>query len=251
MLEQWDHHTKILFVAIKVHLPRRMPKYPKCSLMLIKYVQDKITPLLQVTPNNDQQASWDERVERFEGGQEEKSGKEVNLVYFFALWTRSLYRAHPEMMQKLHEAVARDNSVSEAYIPSEQSNFYYLSRNQPVDLTFAVLVIRVILLRARPTVAQSLYTRCLVKWTYTYWNGWNLFWICFRCLKRNYRANAWGTVYPFCLINSMSCVVRGKTGNGPRPRRKLTDAVGYHTSSLTFGFNLLHISWYMCKIKDI
>ena len=95
-------------------------------------------------------------MERFEGGQEEKSGKEVNLVYFFALWTRSLYRAHPEMMQKLHEVVERDNSVSEAYIPSEQSNFYYLSRNQPVDLTFAVLVIRVMLLRARPTVAQSL-----------------------------------------------------------------------------------------------
>ena len=84
--------------------------------MLIKYVQDKIMPLLQVTPNNDQQASWDERVERFEGGQEEKS----------------------------------------AYIPSEQSNFYYLSRNEPVDLTFAVLVIRAMLLRARPTVVQSL-----------------------------------------------------------------------------------------------
>ena len=133
-----------------------MPKYPKCNVMLIKYVQDKIMPLLQVTPNNDQQASWDERVERFEGGQEEKSGKEVNLVYFFALWTRSLYRAHPEMMQKLHEAAARDNSVSTAYVPSDQSNFYYLQNNKPVDLTFAVLVIRAMLLRARPTVAQSL-----------------------------------------------------------------------------------------------
>jgi hypothetical protein len=133
-----------------------MPKYPKCSVMLIQYVQDKITPLLQVTPNNDQQASWDERVERFEGGQEEKSGKEGNLVYFFALWTQSLYIAHPEMMQKLHREVARDNSVSEAYIPSEQSNFYYLSRNEPVDLTFAVLVIRAMLLRERPAVAQSL-----------------------------------------------------------------------------------------------
>ena len=93
-----------------------MPKYPKCNVMLIKYVQDKIMPLLQVTPNNDQQASWDERVERFEDGQEEKS----------------------------------------AYNPSEQSNFYYLSRNEPVDLTFAVLVIRAMLLRARPTVVQSL-----------------------------------------------------------------------------------------------
>ena len=124
--------------------------------MLIKYVQDKITPLLQVTPNNYEQDTWDERVEMFEGGQEEPYGKEVNLVYFFALWTRSLYRAHPEMMQKLHESVARDNSVSAAYVPSDQSNFYYLQMNQPVDLTFAVLVIRAMLLRARPTVAQSL-----------------------------------------------------------------------------------------------
>ena len=133
-----------------------MPKYPKCSVMLIKYVHDKITPLLQVTPNNDQQDTWDERVEYFEGGQEEPSGKEVNLVYFFAWWTQSLYRAHPEMMQKLHEAVARDNSVSAAYVPSDKSNFYYLQWNQPVDLTFAVLVIRAMLLRARPAVAQSL-----------------------------------------------------------------------------------------------
>ena len=133
-----------------------MPMYPKCSEMLIKYVQDKITPLLEITPNDYEQDTWDERVQYFEGGREEPSGKEVNLVYFFALWTRSLYRAHPEMMQRLHEAVARDNSVSEAYIPSEQSNFYYLSRNDPVDLTFAVLVIRAMLLRARPTVAQSL-----------------------------------------------------------------------------------------------
>ena len=81
--------------------------------MLIKYVQDKNTPLLQVTPNNEQQMCWDERVEMFEGGQEESDGKEVNLVYFFALWTRNLYRFHPEMMQKIHKAVARDNSVSE------------------------------------------------------------------------------------------------------------------------------------------
>ena len=143
-------------VVIKAHILQHMPKYPKCSVMLIKYVQDKIMPLLQVTANKYEQVTWDERVQYFEDGQEEPSGKEVNLVYFFALWTRSLYRAHPEMMQKLHEAVARDNSVSAAYIPSDQSNFYYLQRNQPVDLTFALLVIRAMLLRARPTVTQSL-----------------------------------------------------------------------------------------------
>ena len=115
-------------VVIKAHILQHMPKYPKCSVMLIKYVQDKIMPLLQVTANKYEQVTWDERVQYFEDGQEEPSGKEVNLVYFFALWTRSLYRAHPEMMQKLHEAVARDNSVSAAYVPSDQSNFYYLQR---------------------------------------------------------------------------------------------------------------------------
>ena len=133
-----------------------MPKYPNCSMILIKYVQDKITPLLRVTPNNDEQDTWDEQVEYFEGVQEAPSGKEVNLVYFFARWTRNLYEDHPEMMQKLHDAVARDNSVSTAYVPSDQSNFYYLQNKKPVDLTFAVLVIRAMLLRARPAVAESL-----------------------------------------------------------------------------------------------
>ena len=64
---------------------KHMPKYPNCNVMLIKYVQDKITPLLQVIQNNDKQDTWDERVQYFEGGREEPSGKEVNLVYFFEL----------------------------------------------------------------------------------------------------------------------------------------------------------------------
>ena len=60
----------------------KKPKYPNCSMMLIKYVQDKITPLLQVTQNNDEQDTWDEQVEYFEGVQEAPDGKEVNLVFF-------------------------------------------------------------------------------------------------------------------------------------------------------------------------
>lgn len=130
--------------------------YPKCSEMLIQYVQAEITPLLEVTPNNSEQDTWDEQVDYFRGVREEPWGKEVNLVYFFAWWTQNLYEDHPEMMQKLHSAVARDNSVSTAYVPSEQSTFYYLRNKRTVDLTFVVFVLRAMLLRARPGVAQSL-----------------------------------------------------------------------------------------------
>ena len=68
-----------------------MPKYPKCIVMLIKYVQDKITPLLQVTPNNYEQDTWDEQVDYFRGVRKELWGKEVNLVHYFVSETSFFY----------------------------------------------------------------------------------------------------------------------------------------------------------------
>lgn len=111
----------------------------------MEYVKIKLTPALRgIDGWADELQFWEEA--EYEG---------LNLVECFARWTEYLYQDNPYLMQQLHNEAARDNSVAVAYYPPENSTFYFTYAKQRHDLTFAVLVIRGMMLRARPAVADS------------------------------------------------------------------------------------------------
>jgi hypothetical protein len=141
---------------------KHMNVYPNCSALLIEYVEKKLAPLLQSDQKfreHDEKMSWDEQVAYFDGVQENMSGRDVNLVYFFAHWTQYLFDDYPALMQTLHDEVAKNNSVPVAYHPNKKSSFYVWYARGEVDLTFTVFVIRAMMLKARPAVAESLPVR--------------------------------------------------------------------------------------------
>jgi hypothetical protein len=58
-------------------------------------------------------------------------------------------------MQVLWNEVARENGVEVAMLAPKESTFYFTYAKQQHDMTFAALVIRCVLLKARPEVAES------------------------------------------------------------------------------------------------
>ena len=112
--------------------------YPNCSVLLMRYVQTELLPHFRGNKefeSNDEIDAWDEEVEYFDGIQKPLNDHDINLVYYFAFWTQSLRKTYPE------------------------SNFsveYGKYSKTKVNLTFTVLVIRAMLLKARPVVAESL-----------------------------------------------------------------------------------------------
>ena len=134
-----------------------MSTYPRCGALLKHYVKMKLTPALQgIQDWAEELMCWEEKVE--EG---------ANLLEFFARWTEFLYLDNRDLMQQLHSEAARENSVAVAYFTPASSTFYCTSANQRFDLTFAVLVIRGMMLSARPAVAASVplpVNRALLSW---------------------------------------------------------------------------------------
>ena len=129
---------------------KHMKIYPNCSVLLMKYVQTELLPHFRGNKefeSNDEIDAWDEEVEYFDGIQKPLNDHDINLVYYFAFWTQSLRKTYPEYMQILISDVAHENSIS------EYAGKY---RKMKVNLTFSVLVIRAMLLKARPVVAESL-----------------------------------------------------------------------------------------------
>jgi hypothetical protein len=125
----------------------------------MKYVQTELLPHFRGNKEferNGEIDTWDEEVEYFEGRQEPLKKYDINLVYFFAYWTQTLRETYPDYMQRLISAVAHENSISDY---ADSSNFfveYGKYNKRKCNLTFTVLVIRAMLLKARPVVAESL-----------------------------------------------------------------------------------------------
>ncbi len=120
-------------------------KYPRCGALLAEYVKVKLAPVMRgIKDWTEEWMAWEEA---------EEDGKD--LVKFFARWTECLYEDHPERMRTLHDAAARENGVEVAYVAPAESTFYFVYGKQRFDLTFAVLVIRAMMLQARPAVADS------------------------------------------------------------------------------------------------
>ena len=150
------------------HIRKHMPMYPNCSTLLIEYVDSELASVFRNVPNwSDEYIAWEEQVEYFEGKQEEPYGRTVNLVYFFAYWTNFLGQDFPTSVKNLYDKVAHETSITTTYHPDNISTFYVSYRGKQVDLTFTVLVIRAMLLKARPVVAESLPVRVdmhLLEW---------------------------------------------------------------------------------------
>jgi hypothetical protein len=130
--------------------------YPNCSVLLMRYVQTELLPHFRGNTefeSSDEIDAWDEEVEYFEGKQEPLNNRDINLVHYFAFWTQTLRETYPDYMQILISDVAHENSISDY---AENSNFSVEYRKTKVNLTFTVLVIRAMLLKARPVVAESL-----------------------------------------------------------------------------------------------
>ena len=133
-----------------------MIRYPNCSLLLMRYVQTELLPHFRGNKEFERSGevvAWDEEVEYFEGTDEPLNKRDINLVYFFAFWTQTLRETYPDYMQILISDVADENSISKY---ADNSNFSIEYRKTKVNLTFTVLVIRAMLLKARPVVAESL-----------------------------------------------------------------------------------------------
>jgi hypothetical protein len=133
-----------------------MKIYPNCSVLLMKYVQTELLPHFRWNKEferNDEIDAWDEQVEYFDGIDKPLHEHDINLVYYFAFWTQTLRETYPDYMQILISDVAHENSISEY---AENSNFSVEYRKTKVNLTFTVLVIRAMLLKARSVLAESL-----------------------------------------------------------------------------------------------
>jgi hypothetical protein len=125
----------------------------------MRYVQTELLPHFRGNKefeSNDEIDAWDEEAEYFDGIQKPLNDHDINLVYYFAFWTQSLRKTYPEYMQILISDVAHENSISEYADNSNFSVEYGKYSKTKVNLTFTVLVIRVMLLKARPVVAESL-----------------------------------------------------------------------------------------------
>jgi hypothetical protein len=125
-------------------------------MLLMRYVQTELLPHFRGNKKFESSGevdAWDEEVEYFEGTEEPLNKRDINLVYFFAFWTQTLRETYPDYMQILISDVAHENSISEY---ADNSNFSVEYRKRKVNLTFTVLVIRAMLLKARPVVAESL-----------------------------------------------------------------------------------------------
>jgi hypothetical protein len=121
----------------------------------MRYVSTELFPHFRGNKKfqeNDEIMTWDEQVQYFEGIQE----YDINLVYFFAFWTQNLRKTYPGLMGILISHVTHENSISEYVEDSTFSVEYRKYRNAKINLTFTVLVIRAMLLKARPAVAESL-----------------------------------------------------------------------------------------------
>lgn len=136
-----------------------MIRYPNCSLLLMRYVQTELLPHFRGNKEFERSGEigvWDEEVEYFEGTQEPLKKYDINLVYFFAFWTQMLRETYPDYMQRLISAVAHENSISKYADNTNFSVEYEKYNKRKCNLTFTVLVIRAMLLKARPVVAKSL-----------------------------------------------------------------------------------------------
>ena len=138
---------------------KHMILYPNCSVLLMRYVTTELLPHFQDNKKfreNDEIDAWDQEVEYFEGIKKSLEECDINLVYYFAMWTQNLRKTYPGYMGILISHVAHENSISEYVEDSTFSIEYGKYRKTKVNLTFTVLVIRAMLLKARPVVAESL-----------------------------------------------------------------------------------------------
>jgi hypothetical protein len=125
----------------------------------MRYVATELLPHFQDNKKfreNDEIDAWDQEVEYFEGIKESLEERDINLVYYFAMWTQNLRKKYPVYMGILVSQVVEKNSISKYVDDSTFSVEYGKYMKTKVNLTFTVLVIRVMLLKARPAVAESL-----------------------------------------------------------------------------------------------
>jgi hypothetical protein len=138
---------------------KHMILYPNCSVLLMRYVTTELLPHFQDNKKfreNNEIDFWDQEVEYFEGIKKPLDEHDINLVYRFAFWTQNLRKTYPGHMGILFDGVAHENSMSEYAENSTFSFEYGKYMKMKVNLTFTVLVIRAMLLKARPAVAESL-----------------------------------------------------------------------------------------------
>lgn len=138
---------------------KHMILYPNCSVLLMRYVTTELLPHFQDNKKfreNNEIDFWDQEVEYFEGIKKPRDEHDINLVHRFAFWTQNLRETYPGYMGMLFDGVAHENSMSEYAENSTFSVEYGKNMKTKVNLTFTVLVIRAMLLKARPVVAESL-----------------------------------------------------------------------------------------------
>ena len=125
--------------------------YPKCSELLMQYVAANIEPLCKTTEKFREYFDvWNEQLEYYQQ-QQDMWGKDVNLVAFFARWCEDMYSDGLHGLKVLYDAeqYERPRAISQFAFPFTYGGHQY-------DMTFAVRVVRTMLLRVRPDLQASI-----------------------------------------------------------------------------------------------